>query len=315
MISLRNWKGVLCALGFASSAFTTAAAGSALAGDDGVSDHMAMANGIRIHYLQAGSGTKTVVLLHGWPESSHEFHKVIGDLARDYTVIVPDLRGVGGTQSTPDGYDKATMAGDTYQLIKTLGLKNVYVVGHDTGGMVAYAYLRLHPTEVAGIAIIDVPVPGIDPWDSISSNPCCWHFQMHQAPGFAEAMVEGRQDIYFRHSYERFSATPGVITDADVAIYVKAYESPESLHAGFEYFRAFAADAAFNKSHNDAIAAPVLLVGGDHSMGPVLDTFATSLKGLGISSVKTVSVANSGHWVAEEQPQALETALRDFIGP
>lgn len=288
-------------------------AGLAQAGPVVVSDHTVVANAIKIHYLQAGTGDKTVILLHGWPESSHEFHKIVPDLARDYTVIVPDLRGVGGTQAAAGGYDKATMAEDIYQLVQVLGLKNVYLVGHDTGGMLAYAYLRLHPDAVKGIAIVDVPVPGIAPWDAIEANPCCWHFRMHQAPGFAEAMVQGREDIYFRHSYTRFSVQPGAISDEDVAIYVKAYSAPESLHAGFEYFRAFAADAVFNQAHKDAIAVPVLLAGGDHSMGPVQDVFADALRALGVAKVEAVTIAGSGHWVPEEQPQALVAALRTFI--
>jgi pimeloyl-ACP methyl ester carboxylesterase len=115
------------------------------------------------HYLRAGTGETTIVLLHGWPESSHEWHKVIPALSEKYTVIAPDLRGIGSSRATATGYDKVTLAEDIHELVTQLGLKHVYVVGHDIGGMVAYAYARVHPADLSGAAIIDIPIPVSSP--------------------------------------------------------------------------------------------------------------------------------------------------------
>lgn len=279
-----------------------------------VSDNYIRVNGIKLHYLRAGTGAKTVILLHGWPQSSYEFYKVQADLARDYTVIVPDLRGVGGSEAPQAGYDKVTMAEDIHQLVLALGLKSVYLAGHDTGGMVAYAYARTHPEDLAAVAILDVPLPGIAPWDAIESNACCWHFRFHQAPEFAESMVSGRQAIYFRYNYDHNTAHPGAVTDKALKIYAKAYGSHDRLRAGFEFFRTFDQDSIFNKSQTGSVTVPVLLVGGDRTMGPALPVIADALRELGVAQVTTVVIANSGHWLAEEQPEVLITTLREFIG-
>ncbi|HVA15644.1 MAG TPA: alpha/beta hydrolase [Stellaceae bacterium] len=270
-------------------------------------------HGTTIHYLRAGMGDTTIVLLHGWPESSHEWHKVIPALSSRYTVIASDLRGVGGSRATATGYDKATLAEDVHALVAQLGLKHVYVIGHDIGGMVAYAYARSYPEDLSGVAIIDIPVPGIDPWTMVKGSPWAWHFGFNATPGLAEALVAGRQEIYFRHFFNDFAVTPSAISPADRNAYAGAYRKPESLRAGFEFYRAFPQDEAYNRSHQNALSTPILLVGGDHSGGPMLPALEKGLRAAGATSVKEAVIPNCGHWVAEEQPQALVRIIEDFV--
>ena len=265
----------------------------------------ASVNGTTIHYLRSGTGATTVLLLHGWPESSHEWHKVIPLLSSQFTVIAPDLRGVGGSHATPSGYDKVSLAEDVHELVVQLGLSRVFVIGHDIGGMVAYAYARSHPEDLGGIAIVDIPIAGVDPWDAVKNAPWAWHFGFHTVPGLAEALVAGREDAYFQHFYDDFSVTPSAISSADRQIYADAYRNPESLKAGFELYRTFPQDEAYNRSHRAKLSVPILVAGGDHSAGPMVPMLEKGLRAAGADSVKEAVIENCGHWIPEEQPEAL----------
>jgi alpha-beta hydrolase superfamily lysophospholipase len=131
------------------------------------SHHMAVVNGIQIHYVIGGHGLP-VVLLHGWPETWYEWHKVMPALAKKYTVIVPDLRGLGDSSKPLTGYDGKTTAEDIHQLVSQLGFKDIFLVGHDWGVQVAYSYAAAHPNEVRRLVILDIPVPGIGPGQNIT---------------------------------------------------------------------------------------------------------------------------------------------------
>lgn len=227
----------------------------------------AQVGGQQIRYLQAGSGPIAIVLLHGWPESSHEWRHVIPRLAGRYTVIAPDLRGIGGTSTPSDDFRKASLAHDVHGLVAKLGLRRVVVIGHDIGGMVAYAYARQYPRETLGIGVLDVPLPGLAPWDAIRSSPHAWHFEFNDQKPLAEQLVSGRQALYFRFFINSTAANPSAITDKAVAAYAAAYASPERLRAGFGFYRAFPEDEAFNKVHAGPLEVPILLAGADHSMG------------------------------------------------
>jgi pimeloyl-ACP methyl ester carboxylesterase len=273
----------------------------------------ASVNGTSIAYLRAGSGPITIVLIHGWPESAYEWHKVIPELARKYTVIAVNLRGIGGSTPAAAGYDKANMAHDVRTLVRSLGLRNVYVFGHDIGGMVSYAYARSFPGELAGFGVFDVPLAGIDPWSQVRSSATAWHFSFHQIPGLAETLVADQQGVYFRSFYDRFAAKPGAITKAEADASAAAYASPAQLKAGFEWYRAFPDDEAFNKSHTANMPTPMLLIGGDKSFGPMLPAYVAGLRKVGVTNVRTLVVANSGHWIPEEQPAAIAAAIDIFV--
>ncbi len=266
----------------------------------------------QVRYLRAGSGPTTIVLLHGWPQSSHEWRRVMPLLADRYTVIAPDLRGVGGTSAPSDNFEKTTMARDVHGLITQLGVSRVVMVGHDIGGMVAYAYARLYPREIIGVAVLDVPLPGIQPWDVARNSSQAWHFDFHSQDPLAERLVAGRQAEYFRYSIDRVSIRDTAISDEDIAIYASAYRSPESLTAGFEWYRAFPADERFNASRGERLDVPVLLVGGDGSMGSSLVQIEQGLRTLGVRDIRRAVIADSGHHVAEENPQATANVIATF---
>ena len=156
------------------------------------SHHTTSVNGIQLHYVIGGQG-EPVVLLHGWPETWYAWHKVMPALAKNYTVIAPDLRGLGDSSKPPTGYDGKTVAEDIHQLVTQLGFKSIFLVGHDIGVFVAYPYAAAHPTEVKGLAVWEAPVPGF----FVPGRPPLWWVLFHQTPDVPEALGTGKRDDIF----------------------------------------------------------------------------------------------------------------------
>lgn len=271
--------------------------------DPGFRSETAEVNGTRIHYVRGGTGP-AVILIHGFPQDWFEFHEIMPRLAKQFTVLAVDLRGVGGSAPTPGGYDAGSMAEDVYQLATALKLERVYVVGHDIGGMVAYAFARLHPGATRGAMILDVPLPGIDGWEEIQGHPAMWHVRFMQVPGLAEKLVAGRQADYFSYffSFGKFSGD-------DTAHFASAYATPEQLRAVFQMYRAFPANARFNRAQRGRIGVPLLLADGEHSpFARLLPKEAADLRAKGCEDVKTELIPGAIHYVVEDQPD-LVTAL------
>lgn len=278
----------------------------------GFVSNTAKVNGTKLHYVRGGTGS-AVVLIHGFPQDWSEFRHIMPRLAKKFTVIAVDLRGVGGSTPTAGGYDKANMAEDIYQLTRQLGLDGVYVAGHDIGGMVAYAFARRYPQATRGTMILDVPLPGIAGWEEVKANPVAWHFGFHQTPDLPEKLIAGRQALYFREGFfNRFALNRKAIAETDVNHYVNSYAAPEKMRAGFEFYRAFPADEKLNQAHQNAIDVPVVLAGADNGVAQLNLRIAESLRKNGCSNVATEIVKNSGHYVAEEQPQIVAELIERY---
>lgn len=278
-----------------------------------VEDGKRVVNGVRYHYLLARGTGPTVVLLHGWGSTSYMWRFVMPRLvAAGYTVLAPDLRGFGATDKPATGYDKANIARDIHELVAALGIgPNVAVFGHDMGGMVAYAYAAQWRGEVTRLAILDVPLPGIAPWNDIIQSKRTWHFRFFDVRDVPEMLIAGheRQFISWFHNSEAVNAR--AFTDADEETYPRAFSMPGALRGGFEYYRAFPEDAVANAAFaKTKLTIPVLGIGGDQSFAPII---GDHLRHVAID-VRTVSIKDSGHWVAEERPDQVSAVLLDFLG-
>jgi pimeloyl-ACP methyl ester carboxylesterase len=269
------------------------------------SHHTAEVNGIRMHYVIGGQGDP-VVLLHGWPQTWYEWHKVMPALAKNYTVIAPDLRGLGDSSKPLSGYDGNTTAEDIYQLLSKLGLdQKIYLVGHDVGVLTAYSYAASHPNNVSKLVILDVP-----PLPPPGFEACCWWFSFHQTPDIPEMLTAGKEREYLSWFY-KFAYNPEAITEDDIDRYVASYSAPGGMRAGFEYYRAFPITLEQNREHaNVKLPMPVLALGGEYSFG---NAALTSMKSLA-TDVRGGIVPFSGHWIAEEQPEFLLEQLSSFFG-
>lgn len=255
-----------------------------------------------LHCVIGGSGP-TMLLLHGFPQSWYEWRAIMPRLAERHTVVAVDLRGVGGSDAPPDGYDAATMARDVHDLIDRLDLGPAHVVGHDVGGWVAYAYARLHPTETITATVIETLIPGTGRFTDPRVDVAMWHAEFHMVPELPEALVLDRQVAYFRYFFDIGTRGEGVISDADVEVYAAAYGDRARLHAAFEMYRAVPQNLSFNTAQRDAIDTPLLLVGGEHVFGPPLADSVEELRDeFGWSEVSAAIVEDGQHYLIEERP-------------
>jgi pimeloyl-ACP methyl ester carboxylesterase len=270
------------------------------------SHHTASVNGIQMHYVIGGKGDP-VVLLHGWPQTWYEWHKIMPALAKNYTVIAPDLRGLGDSSKPFTGYDGNTTAEDIYQLLSQLGLdQKIYIVGHDIGVQTAYSYAASHPNNVSKLVILDVPVAGFSP---PGFEDCCWWFSFHQIPDIPEFLTAGKEREYLSWFYTTFAYNREAITEADIDEYVSHYSAPGGMRAGFEYYRAFPINVEQNKEHaNVKLPMPVLALGGKYTDNAAL----TSMKSLA-KDVRGGIIPFTGHWIAEERPDYLVEQLVKFF--
>ena len=224
--------------------------------------------GVAIHFTQAGSGPP-VVLLHGYAQTSRMWRPLIPLLAGKHTVIAPDLRGAGGSGKPPAGYDKKTMAEDIRGLVQALGIREpITLVGHDIGLMVAYAYAAQHPTEVGRLVLMDAFLPGVGEWRDVWLMRDLWHFHFHgETP---EALVAGRERVYFEHFWNDFAADrTKSVSEEDRRAYAASYAQPGGMHSGFEYFKAFERDAReFAELAKTKLPMPVLVLTGEKASDP-----------------------------------------------
>ncbi|BBK41743.1 epoxide hydrolase [Allostella vacuolata] len=277
-----------------------------------VEHHFAHLSQVTMHYVTAGEGPP-VVLLHGWPSTWYEWRHVIDRLAGEYRVIAPDLRGLGDSSRPADGYDKATVAADVHELVAQLGLGRFHLVGHDWGGPTAFALAAAHPGEVRTLSIVDVTVPGIGP--DISQGGQRWHHLFHRTPDLPEALVTGRERIYLSWFYDAFSWRKGAVSDADIDEYVRTYAKPGALRAGFAFYRNIPRDAADNArllASGFRLPMPVLALGGARTEARARGLEPAESLGHIALLVEGGVIADSGHFVPEEQPDALCDRLVDF---
>lgn len=235
----------------------------------------------------------------------------MSELAKRYTVIVPDLRGAGDSDKPTTGYDKRTLAEDVYQLVRQLGHQRIFLVGHDIGLMVSYAYAAGHPDDVRRLVLLDAPIPGTEVFEGFVSSGRAWHFAFHNVQNLPESLVAGRERTYLTEGFYRAqSYNPAAFTEADVDEYVRCYSSPGGMRAGFEYFRAFPEDSKQNKEYFKLkLSMPILALGGEQSLGPLM---VNMVKEVAVN-VRGGVIERCGHWIADERPEYLTEQLLIFF--
>jgi pimeloyl-ACP methyl ester carboxylesterase len=265
-------------------------------------------DGAVIHARIGGTGP-AVVLLHGFGDTGDMWAPVAAELVKDHTVLVPDLRGMGLSSHPEGGYDKKTQARDIAQVMDKLGIDKAALVTHDIGNMVGYALAAQFPARVTRWIVIDAPLPGIGRWDEILRSPALWHFNF-RGPD-VERLVQGRERIYLDRFWNELSADPKAIDEATRQHYAELYARPGAMHAAFNQFAAFSQDAVDNKAlaAHGKLTMPVLALGADHSFETQM---ADDLRFVA-SNVTAGVIANSGHWVMEEQPAQTTAAIVAFI--
>jgi pimeloyl-ACP methyl ester carboxylesterase len=258
--------------------------------------------------MTAGHGTP-LILLHGYAETSLMWKPVIPLFAARFTVIAPDLPGIGDSGIPADGLDMKSAAIRIHDLAKSLGIQKAEVVGHDIGLMVAYAYAAQFPAEVTKLVLMDAFLPGVPGWEPVYNNPNIWHFRFNGPT--PEALVQGRERTYFDYFWNDFAADKThSIPEAARKAYAAAYARPGRMHAGWAYFVSFQQAAKdFAQLSQTELAMPVLTIGGDKSLGEAL----AQQTRLVATNVTAVVLKDTGHWLLEERPKETTEALNNFL--
>jgi pimeloyl-ACP methyl ester carboxylesterase len=276
--------------------------------DETIASRTAEVEGSKLHYLTAGHGTP-LILIHGYAETSRMWRPIIPALAERFTVIAPDLPGIGDSDIPANGLDMKSAAVRIHDLARSLGVKKAEVVGHDIGLMVAYAYAAQFPADVTKLVLMDAFLPGVEGWESVYNNPNIWHFRFNGPT--PETLVQGRERAYFDYFWNDFAADKNhSIPEADREAYAEAYSRPGRMHAGWAYFVSFLQAARdFAQLSQTKLTMPVLTIGGEKANGDVLGKQAR----LVATDATVVVLKDTGHWVLEERPKETTEALLKFL--
>jgi pimeloyl-ACP methyl ester carboxylesterase len=268
---------------------------------------------VRLHAVIGGDGPP-LLLVHGWPETWYAWRLLMPALARDFTVIAVDQRGIGLSDKPADGYDTGTLAADLVKLMDALGHERFALVGHDTGFAISYAVAADFPHRVDRVALAEIPGPpatALAPPAFVPAgiNNKLWHIPFNRVEGLPEQLISGREAIYF--GYE-FAIQGGELPADLVDYYVRLVSNPDSLRGSLGFYRAFDATLAQNAERiSRRLTMPVLAIGGEGSYGPHVGEVMTSLA----DDVQSAVIAGAGHWVAEQAPEELLAALTAFLAP
>jgi len=302
---LPRYSFVLALLFLASALCATT---SAQTGDKLVASRTAEVDGLRFHYLTAGHGP-ALVLLHGYAETSLMWKPFIPELAGRFTVIAPDLPGIGDSAIPTNGLDMETAAIRMHALVRSLGVEKAEVVGHDIGLMVAYAYAAQFPADVTKLVLMDAFLPGVGAWQTIYNDPRNWHFRFNGPT--PEALVQGRERTYFEHYWNDFAADKThSIPESDRRLYAIDYGRPGRMRAGWSYFVSFLQAAKdFAQLSQTKLTMPVLSIGGEKASGEFL---GQQVK-LVATDVTVIVLKDTGHWLLEENYKETTAALLKFL--
>jgi pimeloyl-ACP methyl ester carboxylesterase len=269
--------------------------------------HHTQVNGHSIHYVTAGKGTP-LLLLHGWPQTWYAWRYIIPRLSEEYTVIAPDLTGLGDS-SAPPAFTPSDVAETMFLLMRQLGYTTHLLAGHDWGGNIAYLYATKHPASITRLAILDIGVMD----RNLENRPLLaragknlWWFPFHMTPELPEQLIAGREHIYLNWFYQNatFNKTPF----EDISEYLRCYSAPGAMGRSFTYYRNILHTIDIN-SKAPRLTIPVLALGGDHSFGayPAHSFSAVA------DNVQGGIIPDCGHYIAEEQPAALLQYLFEFF--
>ncbi|MER6443345.1 alpha/beta hydrolase [Streptomyces sp. NPDC001185] len=272
------------------------------------------ANGTRLHAVVGGSG-EPVLLLPGWPQTWRAWRHVMPALtAQGYCVVAPDLRGMGASNRPMTGYDKDTQAEDMRALLSQLGIHgDVRIVGHDIGGMVAFAYARRHSEEVKQLVLAELALPGFGLEQAMDvASGGLFHFGLFMTEELPELLVEGRESEFFTWWFNWLSAVPGTFSAEEVATVASSYSGYEALRAGFAQYRTLLDDGRINRTwHREggSLSMPVLAIGGEYSTGTRLFDSLTNIA----PRLSGAVIPGSGHFVPEESPDMFARELIAFF--
>jgi pimeloyl-ACP methyl ester carboxylesterase len=267
-------------------------------------------DGLTITYYESGSGVP-LILLHGWPQTSHIWRKVIPELQKHYRVLSIDLPGMGNLNAAPNA-DTRSIANVIHSFCKQLNLGSIHLVAHDIGAWVATAFALEHEKSLRSLIVLDAGIPGLIPDEAFSplNAKKIWQFYFHAIDGMPEFLIVGKEKEYLAWYFTQKATIKEAISEDDISIYVEAYTGKERLKNGFDYYRAFPESAAQNKGYANKVSVPVLAIGGDNAQGL---NVGIAMQKISDNKIQAVSIPDCGHYIAEEQPAVFLNLVLDFL--
>ncbi|NLU92368.1 alpha/beta fold hydrolase [Chitinophaga sp. Ak27] len=291
----------------ASNGATAAQAAAPAAPPAGFKHAYALVNGVNIHYVIGGQG-EPLLLIHGFGQNWYMWNRLLPELSKHFTVIAPDLRGVGESDKPAAGYDKKTMAADMHALMKKLGYNTINLAGHDIGLMVAYAYAAQFGSEVKKLALLDALLPGIEPvWSQVKGG--AWWFGFFAWPASGE-MVAGKEQLFLTNFWPVVGYVKDPFTKEEVTEFVRAYSVKGATTGAFQWFGAFNQDATDNLQFmKHKLKMPLLAMGGEHFGAAFLVDHCK----LVAENVTGSNIKGSGHWLVQENTAQVQKDLLAFF--
>ncbi len=272
-------------------------------------------NGLRLHVVEGGRPDgPPLVLLAGFPQTGWAWRKVMPQLAGTFRLIAVDLPGQGHSERPADGYDTQTVADSVHAAVTSLGISSYWLAGHDIGAWVAFSLALRHPDDLHGVALLDSGIPGITLPESIPTDPArafkTWHFAFHVVPDLPEALLAGREREYVSWFLKAKTFSPSTFDDAEIDHYAASLAEEGGLHAALAYYRQSPESARRNHEalEQQRLIVPVLGISGSHGSIPDM---AASIRPWA-EKVIGIVVPDSGHFIPEEQPEAVAAALLQF---
>lgn len=268
---------------------------------------------VRLHAVTGGEGPP-LLLLPGWPQTWYAWRLLMPTLAREYSVIAADPRGVGLSDKPATGYDTGTLAADAVGLMSALGHERFAVVGHDVGMWIGYALAMDHPERVERLVLAEAMIPGLSPSPELFAAQGVvdrlWHFTFNRLSDLNEQLVEGRERLFFGWQFEHKAATP--LPAHAVDVYVDAIAaSREALHASFGPYRELDTTIEQNIRRKEGrLPMPVMTIAGERSVAGLV---AATIGPVAEHVHSHVMLPGCGHFPAEEAPDEVLAALTGFL--
>ncbi|MET8558776.1 alpha/beta hydrolase [Streptomyces sp. NPDC004959] len=274
------------------------------------------ADGVRLHTVEGGRPDgPVVVMLAGFPQTWWAWRKVMPGLADQYRVIAVDLPGQGHSERPEHGYDTHTLAAHVHAAVRALGVSTYFVAAHDIGAWVAFSLALRVEDSLRGVALLDAGIPGITLPETIPTDPerawKTWHFAFHVLSGLPETLLAGRERAYVGWFLGTKALRPDVFDDADLDLFAAAVAADDGLRSTLAYYREAAESARKNREalEDRRLTVPILGISSSHGSIPDM---AASLSPWADHTTRVV-VPDAGHYIPEEQPEAVIAALTAFL--
>lgn len=266
--------------------------------------------GLPVTYYESGTGSP-LLLLHGWPQTSYIWRKVWPELQKYHHVFAVEMPGLGNSNALSSA-DTLSVANLIKSFCNQLHLDQVHLMAHDIGAWVAVTFALEYEHMLKSLIVLDAGIPGLMPDEIFSPANAkkIWQFYFHSVDNIPEYLIAGKESEYFSWYFTNKTVVKDAFNEKDLLVYIQAYKGENRLKSGFDYYRAFTKSAAQNKSYQKKLTLPILAAGAEGGQGL---NMGIAMQKVAFNNVQSASIAECGHYIAEEQPARLLELVLEFL--